>query len=91
MQDNQFSLFPQATAASTSLRGLTVTLPRACNACGSKTGTLGSSAGPHAAAILCSDCCRHCGWLPAKAAEVIATAIDLWGRPVDPVALRGLK
>jgi hypothetical protein len=90
MQSKQLSLFPQAaTAKSTGIIGLVIEMPTAC-ACGATAATVGSSAGPHAASLIC-ECGRFAGWLPRRAAEFIASTIDTFGQPTKPIALRGFK
>jgi hypothetical protein len=77
-----------ATAPSTTLVGLEVFTNTDCTGCGCNGAVLGSSAGPHCAAIHCVRCGRHRGWLPREAATFINGIIDHFGRPNSPVILR---
>jgi hypothetical protein len=40
-------------------------------------GVLGPGSGPHAYALHCSTCGRHCGWLPRRAAAVLRDLIEI--------------
>jgi hypothetical protein len=87
MLPGQLNLF-ETTTPSTSALGLLVTLPRACQ-CGSTTGAVGSSAGPHHARVVCGQCGRFHSWLPATAIAGINEQIDhIGGRPSQPIILR---
>jgi hypothetical protein len=84
---SQLDLFP-TTTPSTSALGLLVALPRAC-ACGSGTGVVGSSCGPHAAKLVCAQCGRFSLWLSAERVSFVNSAIDtVGGRPAAPIILR---
>jgi hypothetical protein len=77
-----------ATTPSTSALGLLVALPRACQ-CGSGTGVVGSSAGPHAAKVVCAQCGRFNMWLSTERTSFINSVIDtVGGRPAAPIILR---
>jgi hypothetical protein len=72
---------------STSAIGLLVSLPRPCR-CGSAKATIGSSAGFHGAALICTKCnCRR-GRLPDRSLAFVAKVTDLFGRPLDPIIIR---
>jgi hypothetical protein len=82
--------FESATTPSTSALGLLVTLQRAC-CCGSITGAVGSSCGPHAARLVCAQCGRFNIWLSAERAGFIDSVIDTVGdRPSAPILLRDI-
>jgi hypothetical protein len=78
----------ETTALSTSLRGLAVVTSGECRKCRSTLATLGSTSGPHQAAIICAGCGRYRGWLPAIASDFLNGILDEFGRPTDPIRLR---
>jgi hypothetical protein len=86
MLPGQLNLF-ETTPPSTSALGLLVTLPRACG-CGSTTGVVGSSAGPHHARLICAQCGKFVCWMPAADFNFIAAVIDVAGRPNGPIVVR---
>jgi hypothetical protein len=83
----QPDLFGTTVTPSTSALGLLVVLPHACP-CGSTTGAIGSSCGPHAAKAVCAQCGKFLRWLPATALAGINEQIDhIGGRPAAPIVL----
>jgi hypothetical protein len=87
----QHDLFEPVTAASTSLIGMQVNLQRRPCLCGGVTITIGASVGPHYAALKCSACDRHRGWLSAETAHFLINIIDNFGRPTEPVVVGDLR
>jgi hypothetical protein len=89
IQIRQFDLFEVESQSSSAgpLIGLRVKIQGGhCN-CGEELAVLGSSSGPHAAAILCA-CGAHRGWLGHEIANAIARVIKEFGRPDEPIVLR---
>jgi hypothetical protein len=85
----QADLFGALEAPSTSpIVGLRVELPRACRACGSSIGVIGSGCGPHAARVRCYKCNTFCQWLSIREAIFIEEVARKFGRP-QVIALRG--
>jgi hypothetical protein len=81
-----------ASSSSTArLAGLRVTMPNGCRACGSFGAILGSSAGPHWASVICSDCGAHRGWLPRQSAISINQILDAGSRPSTPIVIRQMQ
>jgi hypothetical protein len=70
----QLGLFPEIAAPSSSLFGRQVHLSSPCN-CGCSIVTVGSSRGPHEAAIRCNRCGRHRGWLSKQDAAALRAEI----------------
>ena len=87
MLTGQLNLFP-TTTPSTSALGLLVVLTQACG-CGSTTGVVGSSAGPHIARRGCAQCGKFHSWMPAADFNFVAAVIDVSGRPSEPIVVRG--
>jgi hypothetical protein len=73
------------------ITGLRIRLERTidvpCAVCGETVVTIGPSAGPHAAALHCSCCDRHRGWLPKPVANFLADAATLFGRSTEPILI----
>jgi hypothetical protein len=86
MLPRQFDMF--ATAPSTSLVGLQILMSGRCQFCGSNAGVLGSSRAMHYAAVICTRCNRHRGWLSRESASFINSIIDQFGRPTAPIVVR---
>ena len=80
----QPSLFPELTVSSTGVVGVEVVLPRPCQ-CGESIAVVGSSKGPHHAAVVCSRCGVHRAWLSGATAAALNTIIDRFGRPTEPI------
>jgi hypothetical protein len=80
---------PTVTSTSTSITGLSVQLDRRCRRCGSCISIIGSSRGPHFAALNCADCGVHTGWLPRVSLPFLSDTIDRFGRPNKPIILHG--
>ena len=77
-----------STVPSTSLIGLAVILPRPCRACGDTMATIGSSRGPHCAALHCVACGQHVGWMSRESFDFVAAVIDRFGRPGSAITVR---
>lgn len=74
---------------STSIVGLMVLLEeRPCQLCGSLEATIGASAGPHCASLICAACSRHRGWLSAATYSFITNTVDTFGRTHEPITVR---
>jgi hypothetical protein len=56
--------------------------------CGSVTAVIGSSSGPHHAAIECATCGRWRAWMSTETAGFINSIIDHVGRPSEPTIVR---
>jgi hypothetical protein len=67
--------------------GLAVRTPDSCK-CGTNTATIGAGAGPHIASLHCVDCGAHRGWLSHEVCSFVNEAIQLFGRPTTPIAIR---
>jgi hypothetical protein len=87
-QPPQFDLFGDVTIPSTSLLGLAVILPRLCRACDETMATIGSSKGPHHAALHCVGCGNHVGWLGRESFDFVCAIIDHFGRPEAAIVVR---
>jgi hypothetical protein len=78
-------LEPVTTAPSTAaVTGTRLRLPSPCH-CGSDIVTIGSSKGPHNAAIHCSGCGVHRGWISRAEFDRIVAIIGKSGRPAQPI------
>jgi hypothetical protein len=88
--DSQLELFEPATVPSTSVVGLVIiTEERPCPCpCGELKVTVGASAGPHHAALTCTSCKRHRGWLSGETYRFIIGVIDSFGRPTEPIVAK---
>jgi hypothetical protein len=75
------------TSPSTGVIGLQVLLQSDCRHCGCATATVGSSKGPHHAALSCAACGEHRGWMDGQTHRFISGVIDVWGRPEAPVVV----
>jgi hypothetical protein len=78
-----------AVAPSTSIIGLTAILPKPCHWCGANSVMIGSSRAMHHARLDCSECGRHRGWASGEAVLFLQGIIDHFGRPDQPVIVRG--
>ncbi len=83
----QLALFA-STIPSTSPIGLTVIMPD-CPACGAVESIIGAGKGPHCGSLHCAVCGKHRGWIRPHLFFFIETIIDNFGRPVDPIVIRG--
>jgi hypothetical protein len=74
------------------ITGLRVRLERTidgpCAVCGETAVVIGAGAGPHAAALHCSCCNRHRGWLPKTVADFLTDLVVRFGRPTAPITIR---
>jgi hypothetical protein len=87
MLPGQLTLF-ESTTPSTSIVGLTIILPRPCRSCGETATTIGSSKGPHHAALFCVSCGRHVGWMSSESFNFVCAIVDRFGRPEDAIVVR---
>jgi hypothetical protein len=78
----------ETTALSSSPVGLSVILPKPCGNCGSDSGIIGSSRGPHHASLLCECCGAHRGWLSGTTCKFLSDVIENFGRPTEPIEIR---
>jgi hypothetical protein len=65
-----------------------VQMPRGCRACGSNVAIVGSSCGPHAARLTCTECGIHAGWMGAREVAFITKIATTFGRPTTPIVAR---
>jgi len=79
---------PSAPSSILPIIGLRVQTSQDCRACGSNVATIGSSAGPHAARLNCSECGIHRGWMSAREAAFIAKIVSMFGCPTTPIVVR---
>jgi hypothetical protein len=84
----QLDLF-EATPPSSPLIGQHVRLSRTCR-CGSNVATIGSSAGPHAARLRCSECGIHRGWMGSREVAFVTKIVSTFGCPATPIVIRAL-
>jgi hypothetical protein len=84
----QLSMFQNVTTPSSSPVGLGVILPKQCTDCGSDSAIIGSSRGPHHAALLCECCGSHRGWLRGTTYKILCDVIENFGRPTEPILIR---
>lgn len=68
--------------------GLVVRPPQPCR-CGCDLAVVGDGKGPHAAALRCTECDVHCGWLSHATHKFITEIVSRFGRPIEPIAIRG--
>ena len=87
MLPGQLTLFESSTP-STSIIGLTVILPRPCRSCGETATTIGSSRGPHHAALHCVACGTHVGWMGRESYDFVIAIVDRFGRPDTAITVR---
>lgn len=83
----QLDFFVPTPEARGPLVGLLVSLPDACK-CGADTTRVGPPVGPHLAELRCTRCERHRGWLPRAAHQFLVEAVNKFGRPPEPIAIR---
>jgi hypothetical protein len=77
-----------SVAPSTSLVGLIVEqAERPCPNCRATTVQLGSSRGPHHAALNCCCCNCHRGWASGATVTFLNGVIDVFGRPSEPIVV----
>ena len=84
MLPGQLDLFGNTIAPSTGLIGVQLRLSSPCH-CGSNIVAIGSSKAMHKAAICCSECNHHRGWLSRAEVERITAIISKSGRPTEPI------
>jgi hypothetical protein len=70
------------------LTGVEVHLPRHCK-CGHDILHIGPGRDAHRASLHCTRCARHCGWLSHQAAKFLSDVIEHFGRPIEPICVRG--
>jgi hypothetical protein len=79
---------PDLFAPPSQISGLRVRMQRACK-CGSNSFVIGPPKAMHAGSLHCASCDRHAGWLSAEAGRFLQKVIKQFGRPVEPVEVRG--
>jgi hypothetical protein len=70
--------------------GSEVKLPTAC-ACGAPHATICPGKPPHCAEMRCAKCGKHRGWVSRNTFDFISKTIELFGRPTEPITVRGAK
>ena len=88
MLPGQLDLFgDNCTVSSTGIVGLRLRLSSPY-LCGCDIVIVGSSKGPHSAAITCDRCHKHRGWISRAEFDHIATIINnSSSRPIEPIDL----
>ena len=69
------------------LHGLSAQLSDPCQ-CGSCAVVIGEGKGPHRAALFCSRCEGHRGWMANEAHSFIAKVVKKFGKPTKPIRIR---
>lgn len=70
------------------LRGLAVQLSDGCPSCGSRDAIIGKGKGPCHAALFCTRCARHRGWVPNQAHAFVTEVVKKFGRPITPIRIQ---
>ena len=68
--------------------GLLVQLPTACR-CDCEFAVVGEGKAMHAASLCCVECGVHRGWLSHATYKFITEIITQFGRPTEPIVIRG--
>ena len=80
------------STASALLKGMVVSLERTtdrpCRSCGATLVVVGEPKGPHLAALYCTGCDRHRGWLSKQVADFLIETVRLFGAPDVPLVVR---
>ena len=69
------------------LHGLSAQLSDPCQ-CGWCAVVIGEGKGPHRAALFCSRCEGHRGWMANEAHSFIAKVVKKFGKPTKPIKIR---
>jgi hypothetical protein len=69
------------------LHGLSAQLSDPCQ-CGWCAVVIGEGKGPHRAALFCSRCEGHRGWMANEAHSFIAECVKKFGKPTKPIRIR---
>jgi hypothetical protein len=80
----QLDLFGESTVPSTGIIGVRLRFASPCR-CGCDVVVVGGPKGPHNAAITCSQCHKHRGWLGRTDFDRIIATISTSIRPTGPI------
>jgi hypothetical protein len=69
------------------LHGLPAQLSDTCQ-CGSRNVVVGEGKGPHRAALFCSRCGAHRGWMANAAHAFVSKIIEKFGKPTTSIKIR---
>jgi hypothetical protein len=87
-QPDMFGVTPHSTSP---LVGLVVqlqrTIDRPCD-CGDTCVTIGQPAEPHVAALFCTCCGKHRGWLPKQVINFLTQIANVFGTSSSPIVIR---
>jgi hypothetical protein len=70
------------------LVGVPVVRSVSCPKCRSFTAVIGTGKPPHIASLICAVCHRFVPWLPKTEHDFIASTVNEFGRPTEPIVLR---
>jgi hypothetical protein len=71
-----------------SLLGLRVARSEPCPKCRSFAAAIGTGKPPHVASLICAVCHRFVAWPPKAEHDFIASTVNEFGRPTEPIVLR---
>jgi len=83
----QPDLFAVSVPVSHSAVGLAVQLPSQCQ-CGSANAALCTGTGLYPGKLKCPKCGKHRGWVSHKTFRFLASTVDHFGKPTEPVLVR---
>jgi hypothetical protein len=88
----QFDLFaasnqPPRHTSIDPLHGLAVRLSDTCK-CGTCDAVIGEGKKPHSAALFCSRCEIHRGWMANETHRFVTELIKKFGKPTTPIKIR---
>ena len=63
-------------------------MTKPCPACSRNIATIGDGKGPHKAALTCTVCERHRGWMITEAFHFVLDLVRQFGRPTEPIVVR---
>ena len=86
------NFFASAAALGTSVLVGTVvqlqrTIDKPCR-CGETSIIIGQPVGPHVAALFCTNCRKHRGWLPKQVASFLSETTSIFGASSLPIIIR---
>ena len=70
------------------LLGVWVERSDPCPKCLSFTAAIGTGKPPHVASLICAVCHRFVAWPPKAEHDFIASTVNEFGRPTEPIVLR---